>query len=347
MAKKGFFKRASLRALYFLLVILLLIVAGEITARAMGFRPWKPQVQTIKVEPEGRFFQDDALLGYKGKPGHFKLLLQDSLKFEVTHNSEGWRICMPDTIAADTRPEIWIFGCSFTHGYGVNDSENFPWLLQTEFQQFKVLNYGMDGYGTLQNWLQMKKLLDQGRKPALVILAYGAFHDQRNTANRYWRKALHGQEIAEDISYPFIRLNDKDSLITQYSKLDYHPLPTQTWLALPSLIEENWNKNEDAGLRSNFVTEALIEKMNVASANVSAKFLLAGIYQHPETSKMLKIFHLANTPTVEISQDLNRPELRILPGNGHPNAAAHQLMANQLISYLKENQNLLGVSSEE
>lgn len=337
MPKNGFLKRISIKILYFLGVVLLLIITGEITARLMGFRPWNFEVQSLKVEPEGRFFQDDDLLGYKGKAGNFKLILKDSLHFEVNHNNEGWRITSIDSSINEARPEIWVFGCSFTHGYGVNDSETYPWLLQTQFPQYKVMNYGMDGYGTLQNWLLLKSLLDAGKRPALVILAYGAFHDQRNTANRYWHKALHGQQIAESMRYPFLRLTDKDSLQLHYGKIEYHPLPFQKQLALLALIEENWNQNEDAGLRSKFVTELLIERMVNASHNAGSKFILTGIYQHPDTEKMLKIFQLSNVQTVDISQDLSQLKLRILPGNSHPNGIAHRLMADKLIQYLQNN----------
>ena len=342
MAKQGFLKRTAFKAAYILGVLLVLLVAGEITARAMGFRPWHPQIQTLTVNPEGRFFQDDSLLGYKGRPGQFELLLQDSLGFQVTHNAAGWRICPGDSIQSDKRPEIWIFGCSFTHGYGVNDSECYPCLLQTRFPNYHIQNFGMDGFGTLQNWLQMQKAIPEGKKPAVVILAYGAFHDQRNTANRYWQKALHGQQIADDISYPYIRLNDNDSLIVHYGKLGYHLLPFQDRLPLLALMEEKWNKSEDDGLRSKYVTEVLIQKMHKAALQMDAKFVLAGIYRHPDTEKMLNIFHLANVLTTDIGQDLAHPELRILPGNGHPNAHAHRLMANQLAKYLLQN----GIVSE-
>ena len=82
---------------------------------------------------------------------------------------------MPDSL-----PEIWILGCSFTHGYGVNDMETYPAQLQELMPGYRVRNFGMDGYGTFQNWMTLRHELAKGQKPALVVLAYGAFHDQRN-----------------------------------------------------------------------------------------------------------------------------------------------------------------------
>jgi hypothetical protein len=333
---KSFMRSALTKLTYFVSVMLILVAAGEITARMMGYRPYQEVRQSIKITPEGRFYQADSLLGYKGKPGHFDLVLSDSLRFSVMHDSEGWRITAPDSVDRDSLQEIWIFGCSFTHGYGVNDDQNFPWLLQQAIPQYRIRNFGMDGYSTLHAWLLLQNLVADGKRPAAVILAHGAFHEQRNTANRYWHKALHGQQIAEDIRYPFLRFDENDSLRLQYSKLEYHLLPLQKQLALLALIEEEWNQSEEDGLRSSYITEVLIERINELCHKIKAKFILAGIYQHPQTSKMLEIFHLDQVATVDISQELSKPEMRILPGNGHPNAKAHALMADKLLHFLQQ-----------
>jgi hypothetical protein len=331
LPKKSLLRQLYTRLLYILGVIAILVVAGEITARVLGHRPWKEPHQAISIQPEGSFYVADSVLGYRGKPGRFALRLQDSLDFTVTHDSAGWRQShtLPDSL-----PQIWIFGCSFTHGFGVNDAEAYPAQLQGMLPGYHVRNFGMDAYGTLQNWLTLRDLLRKGEKPALIILAYGAFHDQRNTANRYWRKALHGQQIAEGITYPYIRLDENDSLHITYQQLEYHPLPLQRHLAMLSLLEENWNRSEDEGLRSKHVTEILIQRMANASHHAGAQFVLAGIYKHPETVNMLRTFHTEGIHTVDISQDLEHPSARILPGNGHPNAASHRKMAEALHSYL-------------
>lgn len=313
-------------------VIVLLIVAGEITARCMGFKPWREHIQTIAITPEGRFYQDDSLLGYRGKPGRYDLLLSDSLRFTVTHDVDGWRTTGSDTVQG--LPEIWLLGCSFTHGYGVSDGDEYAAQLQTKLPQYRIRNYGMDGYGTLQSWLLLRDQLGRGHKPFAIVLGYGAFHDQRNTANRYWHKALHGQHIADSLLYPYIRLDKNDSLHIHYGKIGYHPLPLQRYLAMMSLIEERWNHSEDQGLRSKFVTEVLIQRIADASHGAGAHFILAGVYRHPETTAMLKTFALDRLHTVDISQDTDQPALRILPGNGHPNAKAHGLMAEALYQFL-------------
>jgi lysophospholipase L1-like esterase len=84
------------------------------------------------------------------------------------------------------------------------------------------------------------------------------------------------------------------------------------------------------------VTQILIQRIADASHAAGAHFVLAGVHKHPDTEKVLRIFRLDRLHTVDISQDLDNPLLRILPDNGHPNALAHEQMAEKLHSYLME-----------
>src|SRR5690349_15286102 len=128
--------------LFFCVVLLLTFVAGaELFLRSRGFTPWKadPKVDLIRVEPGSRFFQRVPVLGYSHIAGSFAVTLTDlsranrnELQFRVTHLPNTLRITRPlETYAApDEREQIWLFGCSFTHGWSVNDDETYAWRLQ-------------------------------------------------------------------------------------------------------------------------------------------------------------------------------------------------------------------------
>src|SRR6185503_2200430 len=122
-------------------------------------------------------------------PGQLRLTLMNDYSFRVTHLSNGLRITHPlaDPIA-ENRDQIWIFGCSFTHGFGVNDDGTYPWILQSRLTGYEIVNFGTDGYGSVQSLIQFEEALQAGRKPALVIVAYASFHDMRNAMTRLWRK---------------------------------------------------------------------------------------------------------------------------------------------------------------
>ncbi|HHG83388.1 MAG TPA: SGNH/GDSL hydrolase family protein [Bacteroidetes bacterium] len=320
---------------YSLFLLLVLLLAGEIAVRVMGYSPWEVPEQSFEISPGDSFFQEDSLLGYAGRPGTFDIVLNHSLNFRVSHNADGYRVCgTADTVQ---RPEIWIFGCSFTHGFGVNDTAAYPWRLQERFPAYTFRNFGMSGYGTLQSKMQFERLLKLRGRPAMVMLAYGAFHDQRNTSNRYWRKVLSGSEITAGLRYPHVRFNAQDSLEVGYSRLEYTPFPAMGWSAFAHYLELSYNRVEDHRLRSAEVSLHLIRQMRELANGAAVPFVLVGIFQHEETSKMLETFAQKGCNVIDISQDQEDPALRILPSDGHPNAASHRLMADKLGNFLISN----------
>jgi hypothetical protein len=87
--------------------------------------------------------------------------LPGGYSFTVTHFPSKLRITHPLATYTDRRskPEIWIMGCSFTHGWSLNDQDTYPWLLQARLPQYVVVNYGVEGYGTLHALLQLREAL--------------------------------------------------------------------------------------------------------------------------------------------------------------------------------------------
>ena len=330
---------------YFIFLIVLLFFAGEITVRFMGYTAWEKPSQSFRTASGESYFEPDALLGYRGKPGAFEAILADSLHFNVLHGADGWRISQPanflDTLK---RKEVWVLGCSFTHGFGVEDSATYVWKLQEQFPNVRFLNFGMDGYGTSQNLLLFKQLLKENRPlPALVMLAYGGFHNQRNTSNMYWRKVLSGREVANGLRYPHYRFApDADTLQLGYSQLEYSPFPLMQWSALMHFAEMKRNNAEDSQLQSRRVTEYLISMMREKCREKAIPMLIAGIYRHPDTHQMLGQFENDEIISVhDFSQDHDDPKLRILPSDGHPNAMGHGLIAQEIADFIRENMSWL------
>jgi hypothetical protein len=112
---------------------MLTLAAAEVLARFMGIQPWTNADLGIRVSPGGRLFTPHPTRGYTQLPGSFVVTLRDGYSFTLTHLPSGLRITHPLWTYTHTRskPEIWIFGCSFTHGWSLQDHETYPWLLQT------------------------------------------------------------------------------------------------------------------------------------------------------------------------------------------------------------------------
>lgn len=326
------------RILYVLFLMGLLFATGEFFVRVMGFKPYNPPSQSLQIQPEGSFFQAHPTLGYTGKPGPFTLTLAHPdtppITFHVTHDDEGYRISEPPSDSTDKRPEIWLFGCSYTHGYGVNDDVTFAWRLQQQFPDYRLRNYAMDGYGTYHSLLQLRTLLASRPAPALVFLGYGAFHDQRNVNSRYWRKALSSQRIAEGVTYPFVRKAEDGSLTEDISPIEYNYWPGISTSALVHFFEISYNRNDDRSLDSYGITQSLIREMHGLCTAKDIPFLLSGIFPDESTTAMLNEMQ-DEMPVLDVSEGLKEEKYRILPLDLHPNAEGHRLLAERLQPFMQ------------
>lgn len=338
MPRTSSFRRTLLSRLgYVLFVTLLLFGTGELAVRIMGFQAWQPTRLPLEIQPGGSLFEPDEVLGYVGRIGTFDLTLDDTLQFRVTHNQQRNRITSVPIDSIDTRPEIWILGCSFTHGYGVSDEATYPYRLQQALPGHQVRNFSMSGYGTYHSLLQLNAALETGNPPKLVVLAYGDFHHQRNVNSRYWRKALSSQQIADGIRYPYLRYDAEGKTQAHLEPVVYNGWPGIRWSALVHYLEHAWNGREDRELQSTAMSEDLVRQVKTRSQSVGADFLLAGIFASGGTDAMLSKMKGEGMATLNLSQDTELPELRILRDDPHPNAEAHRRMADLLTQFLKEN----------
>jgi len=79
----------------------------------------------------------------------------------------------------DSLVRIAIFGGSTTFGTGVTDKDTWPALLQEKLgRKYAVMNYGIPGYSTAENIIQMS-LVAPEKKPDIVIF-YEGWNDIRN-----------------------------------------------------------------------------------------------------------------------------------------------------------------------
>ena len=184
-------KKASFYVICLLILAVLFVAGAEVILRSKGVKPWRKRDTPIQVDPGGKFFRRHPTLGYSHIPGRFTVTLPSGYSFNVAHLPNTLRITHP--IDSNEEPkrkeEIWIFGCSFTHGWSINDEETYPWLLQERFPEYDVINFGVSGYGTIHSLLQFRDAL-KTKIPKVAVLAYAGFHDHRNTFSRNRRKVI-------------------------------------------------------------------------------------------------------------------------------------------------------------
>ena len=327
----------ALLALGLLLGLCLAILgAGEMLVRGAGWRPWSPADPGVQVTPGGRVARLHPTLGYTHLPGRFTVTLADGFTFSMTHGPDTLRITSAvDPGPPDGRPEIWILGCSATHGWSLNDNETYPWLLQEKFPRYRVLNFGVSGYGTLQSLIQFREALATGRpKPRLVILAYGDFHDARNTLARQRRKEVAPWNRLGPLRQPYARLAPNGQLQLAMTDVQFTEFPFMTSSALIDKLESTYNGFEVAFLDSHQVSEALVLQINKLARENGSTFIVAGIWNSALTKDMLEYAEGEHLRALDISVDTRRSEYNNLPHDIHPSALANRRYADQLGNYL-------------
>lgn len=116
-----------------------------------------------------RYVQHDPRLGWSYRPGATARHATAEFDVAITIDADGRRAAADGTGPEDG-PLILCLGDSFAFGWGVEEAESFPALLRTRLRA-RVLNFGVSGYGTDQQWLQLERDgLDL--RPRLVIVTF-------------------------------------------------------------------------------------------------------------------------------------------------------------------------------
>lgn len=331
------YSQTTLMSASLLVLVLASLALTEIALRLAGWETWQVEDQAIKVEPGGRLFASDDLLGYTHRPGRFRVELGSGFSFHVGHGGDTLRLTDTDgATAGDERPEIWLLGCSFTHGWSLNDDESYPWLLQQAMPEFHVLNFGVSGYGTAQSLLQLQRELGAGRRPAAIVLGYAHFHDVRNTFVRKRRKQVAPWNQLGHLNHPRARFDRNGELQIDYVPVTYEEFPLMRHSALVHAIERLYNDYEAWQARSPDVTLALIAKIADLAGHAGVPFAVAGITDSRLTSQMLALTERRGIPTVDISTDLNRDGYTNKPHDAHPSSLATREIADKLGAYLRD-----------
>lgn len=338
------------RFLFVLIIFFFIVVANlsiaEIILRKKGLTRWSDGQPSITWIPAERYHTGHPTLGYITRPGEFRFSFTrpSGYTFKSTHLSNGLRITHPlATYGGENKKEIWVFGCSITQGWTVNDEESYPWLLQEKFADYEVVNFGVDGYSTAQSLLQFREGLASGKRPALVILSYGNFHDQRNTLTRSWLKLRltngAGQAYGR-VKLPYATLAKENKAEIFYKPMEYQLVPLLRHSALANYLDDQLNEELEETYNSVEVSQALIDDFSKTCKANGIEFVLAGIISTPQTAAMLERFSAQGIRAIDISADLNRPGFTNMPYDGHPSALAHEEYARKLEEFLPHIQTL-------
>jgi len=325
-------------AIYFVCLLLFSSIVAEVGARLTGHHPWIVKPTNIRVEPGGRLFQTNPTLGYTHLPGQFRIILDGVYVYTITNLSNTLRI----THSLRTYPppadkrEIWIFGDSITYGQSVNDQETFAWLLQENFPAYEVVNFGVQGYGTLHSLIQSREALQKGKSPRLVILTYASWQDVRNTFIRGRRKMLAVADYLGPVNQPYARLMEDHKLDIAMDAVQYREFPLMRYSAFVNALEETYDRFEERHANSHEVTKAIVKEMVELCKSHGIEMVVLSLTSDPLSADMLRYCQTESIKTSNIWVDLSKNENNNLPYDSHPNANAHRQYAEKLELFLRD-----------
>ncbi len=126
--------------------------------------------------------------GRKIRPGLFD--------HTYSHNSLGLRGSKEYSFEKPTGQRILFLGDSFTYGYGVNDDQTFPYLIEKHLLQdhipVEVINAGVSGKGT-DFELKFFQVLGYKFKPDLTVLCFTANDFIDNERGEYFSVSPDGE----------------------------------------------------------------------------------------------------------------------------------------------------------
>ena len=147
---------------------LLSLFSGELLLRTF----FSDLVEIKDRHPHARkFFEFDPKLGWSNAPNVQGIHRSKEFSYQVSNNSYGMRFREISIDKPKGIKRIAVLGDSFVWGLGVPDHERFTEVLERQLNaKAEVLNFGVTGYGPIQYYLNIDKILMF--QPDLVIVVF-------------------------------------------------------------------------------------------------------------------------------------------------------------------------------
>ncbi len=324
---------------YLVLVSLLLT---EAALWLLGYRPYRHEPFSIRSEPQFCLLPD-SMLGFRLNPGAYRITLNDHQSFTATHDSQGRRI---SGFEEQTRPiPIHLHGCSYTYGWGIDDSLSLGFQLQRGLPRATVTDFAVPGYGTVQAYLLLKASVQAGNTPQLAIISYSSLHEDRNALTPSFRRDLHLgfalsnpriRSLYPSFRYPYAALaGDRATIGYAHWSAIYENWPLRTRSALVNHLQTSADRFRSFWYRKKEVTRQLFRMIRSLCDHHGITLVVACVTDDPATKSFAAWCRDEKINVLEMEVDVRQKEWHNYPFDTHPNARAHKRYAAKLKAYLR------------
>jgi hypothetical protein len=299
----------------------------ETLVRLSGRRPWTPLHQARESEAT---YEPDPVLGWRAKPGRYARfrMIRELGTTTVSFLTGGRRATGPHR--QDPSAQLLTVGCSFTEGWGLNDWETYPWLVQERFPFVEVSNFGGAGYGTYQSLLRLEQLLDEeSPRPRIVVYGFIDDHERRNVAPFAWLKGLSLVARLGTVRVPYCTIRP-DGTLVRHPPEGFPTWPLHDVLAAVAFAEESWKTFAARGRESQgpAVTRALLVEMAQLARRRGAQFVVALLAAKNSNQEAYRAFaREADINLADCTSPMFGTREMQLAGEQHPNQAMNRIWA--------------------
>ena len=339
---KSIFGISKKKLLWYVYLIILTPICLELALRVISAKPYIQEVYYIEVTPKNAFLGNKTL-GISLNPGTYHITLNKKHSFTATHTQNKQRLVSFVNYRDSISPTIGVFGCSFTYGYGVNDSEHFVSILQKQYPNKNFANFGVIGYGTTQSYLQLLELEKNNKIPQLVILNFATDHFERNALTNIYRRALKigfnqsletAKTIMKNSRYPYLQNSKLEISFENWEDL------YQDWYGRQLFASVNWLQTKGDEISDNQkdiinISHTLINEMDTICKRNNTHFLVALLDNNTHSETLKRHLKNSNIHFIDIGFNFNNKQLTNHPYDNHPNPLGHEFIAKKINTPLK------------
>lgn len=182
------------------LILLVLSVIFSIILAEVFLRQFCPQIDERK-----KMFQFDPYLGWRFIPNKKGAVVYGGAPNFIRTNSSGFRDKEPPS-DNEKISKILVLGDSFVVNVSVKDDQVFTEIMEQHLYRTAVLNFGVNGYGQVQEYLLLKKWFDKIMPELVILVIYigNDFEDNIGRLGRYTRPfaSIDGEDSTLRINLP-------------------------------------------------------------------------------------------------------------------------------------------------
>lgn len=269
-------------------------------------------------------FRYDSELGWFPTENHSGIFTA-SRPISYSHNSLGFRDI---EIEHSDKPSILFIGDSFTWGFDAEQEERFTNLLSDQLAEYQVFNAGVNGFGTDQQFLLLKKFYAEF-DPDYVFLTYFSENDRIDNSSNVRHGGYYKPYF---LVQPDNSLALKGAPVYKGENYFYSKNPFFKRFYISRFAVRAWfNKASPKKNSNQDPTELVIDEIHKFVTDKGARLIVG--YQS-EDAKLVVHLEKKNIPHINLTNDF-----RYETFGGHWTPEGHEYVAKKIHGYFLQKEN--------